>query len=251
MIRFGEGASLLSLGQPTPQPLSFDQREFIHLLTPPQDPAQGLNAVTFQWSMNKVDNPTYLTFRTLVFYGLLVVAGLALLRLLSSGLWVFGRSTWLLPLEREFSLDRASISHVFTIGTLFIGITGLFAGWLADRWGPRRFMAVWLMVASCGFFLLPLVNGIWTLAFITVLPLSLALNWGAVQGPTAITNNWFERKKAYALSWLNVGNGMGGFIVAGLAFVIVFAGWRWAAIASGSIMPVSYTHLTLPTSDLV
>ena len=64
VMRFGEGASLLSLEQTKPQPLSFDQREFIHLLTPPQDPAQGLNAVTFQWSMNKVDNPTYLTFRT-------------------------------------------------------------------------------------------------------------------------------------------------------------------------------------------
>ena len=171
--------------------------------------------------------------RTTIFYGWWVVSGLAVLRLLSAGLWVYGRSTWLLPLERELSLDRASISLVFAAGTLLIGITGLLAGWLADRLGPRLFMTLSLAVASSGFFLLAVANSLWALALIAILPLGVAFNWGAVQGPTAITNNWFERKKAYALSWLNVGNGLGGFVVPVLALTIALMGWRWAAVFSG------------------
>jgi MFS family permease len=174
--------------------------------------------------------------RTTVFYGWWVVGGLAVLRLLSSGLWVYGRSTWLLPLERDLSLDRASISLVFAVGTLLIGLTGLLAGWLADRLGPRLFMTISLMVASAGFFFLSVANSLWALALIAVLPLGVAFNWGAVQGPTAITNNWFERKKAYALSWLNVGNGLGGFIVPVLALTIALMGWRWAAAFSGAAL---------------
>jgi MFS family permease len=94
-------------------------------------------------------------------------------------------------------------------------------------------MTISLVVASSGFFLLAVANSLWALVFIAVLPLGVAFNWGAVQGPTAITNNWFERKKAYALSWLNVGNGLGGFIVPVLALTIALLGWRWAAAFSG------------------
>jgi hypothetical protein len=61
--RFGKGARLLDLGNGKPQPLSFSDREFIHLLTPPQSPAQGLDAITFSWTMEAVTDPTYLTFR--------------------------------------------------------------------------------------------------------------------------------------------------------------------------------------------
>jgi MFS family permease len=187
--------------------------------------------------------------RATVFYGWWVVSGLAVLRLLSSGLWVYGRSTWLLPLERDLSLDRASISLVFTVGTLLIGVTGLLAGWLAERLGPRLFMTISLAVASSGFFLLAVASSLWALALIAILPLGVAFNWGAVQGPTAITNNWFERKKAYALSWLNVGNGLGGFIVPVLALTIALMGWRWAAVFSGIALLAGSLAVTFMTRN--
>ncbi|MDP6037780.1 MAG: hypothetical protein QGG64_04460, partial [Candidatus Latescibacteria bacterium] len=63
VTRFGKGAHLLSLGSGKPQPLSFRGREFVHLLTPPQNPAQGLDAITFRWTSEKLVDPTFITFR--------------------------------------------------------------------------------------------------------------------------------------------------------------------------------------------
>ncbi|MCZ6635789.1 MAG: hypothetical protein O7G87_20525, partial [bacterium] len=62
-VRFGEGSRLFSLGKGSVQPLRFSGPEFVHLLSPPQDPAQGLDAVTFRWTIDTVDEPILLTFR--------------------------------------------------------------------------------------------------------------------------------------------------------------------------------------------
>jgi len=61
--RFGKGGRLFALGEGRGQALSLSGGEFVHLLTPPQDPAQGLAAVTFRWTVAAVDKPTLLTFR--------------------------------------------------------------------------------------------------------------------------------------------------------------------------------------------
>ena len=61
--RFGEGGRLFSLGKGRALALSFTGPEFVHLLTPPHDATQGLDAVTFRWSVRAVRKPTLLTFR--------------------------------------------------------------------------------------------------------------------------------------------------------------------------------------------
>ena len=61
--RFGAGGRLFALGTGQAQALSFAGREFVHLLTPPQDLARGLDAVTFRWRVEALDKPALLTFR--------------------------------------------------------------------------------------------------------------------------------------------------------------------------------------------
>ena len=61
--RFGKGGRLFSLGEGRAQALSFSGHEFVHLVTPPQDRAQGLDAVTFRWTIDALSKPTLLTFR--------------------------------------------------------------------------------------------------------------------------------------------------------------------------------------------
>jgi len=62
-MRFGPNERLLGLGKGKAQALSFNGTEFVHLLSPLQDPARGLDAVTFRWRVVAVDKPTLLTFR--------------------------------------------------------------------------------------------------------------------------------------------------------------------------------------------
>ena len=61
--RFGKDGRLYSLGGGESQAVHLPGREFIHLLTPPQDPSHGMDAVTCRWRVDTVDEPTLLTFR--------------------------------------------------------------------------------------------------------------------------------------------------------------------------------------------
>ena len=60
---FGEGGRLFDLGKEKAQALSLSKDEFEHLLTPLQDPSQGMAAVTFRWRIDTLAKPTLLTFR--------------------------------------------------------------------------------------------------------------------------------------------------------------------------------------------
>jgi MFS family permease len=182
-----------------------------------------------------------------LFYGWWVMAGLVALRFMGGGVGLSGRGLYVLPLEQALGVGRASISSIFTASQLAIGITGTLAGWLTDRYGPRKIMGICLLISGAGFFALAAANSLWQLVLIFGVPLGLAFNWGVTQPPTAITNNWFERRKATSLSLLNVGTGSGGLLLPLLALAISQLGWRWAAALSG----VAFLAVALPVVLLV
>ena len=185
--------------------------------------------------------------RPRVFYGWWVVVSLAFLRFIGSGVGLGGRSLYVLPLQSTIGVSRASISSIFTASQLTIGLTGTLAGWLVDRFGARKVMVVCLLISAAGFYALAFANSLWMLIIIFSLPLGLTYNWAVTQPATAITNNWFERRKATALSLLNVGTGSGGLVIPVLALIIGELGWRWAAALSGA----AFLAVALPVAALV
>ena len=182
-----------------------------------------------------------------VFFGWWVVASLAALRFIGSGVGMGGRSLYVLPLESSLGVSRASISSIFTASQLTIGLTGTLAGWLVDHYGPRKVMFVCLLVSATGFYALAAANSMWALILIFGVPLGLTYNWAVTQPATAITNNWFDRRKATALSLLNVGTGAGGLVIPVLALAITRLGWRWASALSG----IAFLVVALPVVALV
>src|SRR5947209_19757024 len=71
-----------------------------------------------------------------------VVAGVTFLALLASAGINATRAVLVLPLEREFAWDRATISLALSINLLLFGLCGPFAGALMLRFGVRRMMLV-------------------------------------------------------------------------------------------------------------
>ena len=182
-----------------------------------------------------------------MFYGWWVVVSLAFLRFIGSGVGLGGRSLYVLPLQSTIGVSRASISSIFTASQLSIGLTGTFAGWLVDRFGARKVMFVCVLISAAGFYGLAFADSLWMLIIIFSIPLGLTYNWAVTQPATAITNNWFERRKATALSLLNVGTGSGGLVIPVLALIIGEMGWRWAAALSGA----AFLAVALPVAALV
>jgi len=69
-----------------------------------------------------------------------IVAGVTFLALLSSAGIGATRAVLVLPLEREFGWDRATISLALSINLLLFGLCGPFTGAIMARFGVRRVM---------------------------------------------------------------------------------------------------------------
>ncbi len=114
-------------------------------------------------------------------------------------------------------------------------ILGPILGWFLDRFGPRGVIRTGVFVMGFGFMALSFVDGLLAFygAFLVVaigsslfgfFPLNVALI------------HWFEKKRARALSSMQVGMALGGLAVPIVAYALATFGWRATAFASGLIV---------------
>lgn len=148
----------------------------------------------------------------------------------------------------EFGWSRTLMSGVFSISRLEGGIEGPIAGWLTDRFGARKMLIYGVIIASVGFMLLRTVNDIVSLYLIFGLVMSIGFNLGFMHATSAAVAKWFVKKRSRALSFLIVGNGVGGAtFVPIIAWLITQFGWRVATL----ILGIATLAIPLPLSFLV
>src|SRR5258708_15499694 len=92
-----------------------------------------------------------------------VVAAVTFLALLASAGIGATRAVLVLPLEREFGWDRATISLALSINLLLFGLCGPFAGALMIRFGVRRVMVCALSTLSLAVGLSAFMHESWQL----------------------------------------------------------------------------------------
>src|SRR6185503_38200 len=92
-----------------------------------------------------------------------VAAGVTFLALLASAGIGSTRAVLVLPLEREFSWDRATVSLALSINLLLFGLCGPFAGALMARFGVRRVMLFALSTLAAAVGLSTLMQASWQL----------------------------------------------------------------------------------------
>lgn len=173
----------------------------------------------------------------LSFFGWRVVLALALMRLVGGGVGLYGRGVFLLPMEEDLGVGRDSISLVFALTGLQVGLFAPVAGMLAQRYGGRRLLLWGALSAGIGYILLFWVSSLFALYVVFALFISLGFNWSIFQAPTAITNAWFARRKALALSILSAGIGLGGLlIVPTLEALVRTNGWRATSVIAGIVI---------------
>ena len=72
-----------------------------------------------------------------IFYGWWVITAVSALYALASGTYWSGFSFYFLPITRDLSLSRTSMSLALGLARLVGGLQGPIAGYLVDRLGPR------------------------------------------------------------------------------------------------------------------
>jgi sugar phosphate permease len=151
----------------------------------------------------------------------------------------------IVPLETEFGWSRATISVAISTNLLLYGLMGPFAAGLVNRYGPRRVMALSIILIGLG-----------TLATITMRqPWQLVALWGVLVGVgtgmvaivlgATIVQRWFYLHRGLALGLLTASSATGQLLFLPLlAKLVVTSGWRWAVIVVSAvalvIAPISF-----------
>ena len=178
-----------------------------------------------------------------VFYGWwLVGIGAFVLTLVSVTVFQ-GMGTFLVALQRQFGWSRTEITGAFSLGRVEGAVLGPAEGWLVDRLGTKRMLLIGYTMIGIGFVLLSRVTNLWQLygAFFLIALGSGLGSWLAVM---AMINNWFIRRRAFAMATAMSGIHLGGFLVPVLALGIDSHGFRMTSLGIGlfllaTVLPVT------------
>lgn len=152
---------------------------------------------------------------------------------------------------RAFSL---SFSQVGFLKTGYSGALALFqipAGFMAERWGEARLLAVGTAVGALGFLALSTTDSFEQL----LLCLLLAGLGSAVQHPLSsalVSRVYEEGPRRTALGTYNFAGDLGKIALpAGISVIIVWAGWRWATRGIGVLALVAAVGILIILSNLM
>ncbi|UCD58324.1 MAG: MFS transporter [Candidatus Hydrogenedentota bacterium] len=184
--------------------------------------------------------------RRKIFYGWWIVTATNIICMLGFGTWLYCFGVFFKPMMSEFGWTRAMTAAAYS----FRGIQGGFAapvvGWAVDKYGPRIVVFIGGVIAGLGFILMCTINSL--VAFYMIYGILLSIGMSAmlyIPAMTAIAN-WFVRMRSRALSILAVGAGIGGFVCAPAAAVLITRyGWRVSFVVMGITIWVVVLPLSL------
>jgi sugar phosphate permease len=167
-----------------------------------------------------------------IFYGWYIVGAAIGLQFLQAGLVSQAFGAYLAVLSEEQGWSKTALSGAAALQQMEVALLGPVLGWAIDRFGPRIFVRVGVVVFGGGLCILSQVQSLGTFyaAFI-VIALGTSLCGFFPLNVTLI--HWFERKRARALSAMTFGLAFGGLMVPLVASSLTTFGWRPTALASG------------------
>ena len=181
-----------------------------------------------------------------VFYGWWIVAVGFTIAILNGAFYTYGFGVYFVPLLNELGGSRAALGAVIGLARLEGGLLAPLAGWVIDKYGPRRLLYFGVITMGLAFFLLSRITAMWMLYAVFLL-ISTASSFGGGRPINVAVANWFVRKRARALGILLAGIGLGGSTVVFVAWLTETYGWRTATL----IACLAYWIICIPLVSLV
>src|SRR5881275_2720093 len=152
------------------------------------------------------------------------------------GLALYGLPFFYDFMVRDFGWSRAQVTSGNAISKLIVGpLFGFFAGWLVDRFGPRRLMIAGIVMAGVALIGLGAIR---SLAGFYLFYLCNALG-NVCGGPLpnqVLLSRWFTAARGRAMGFAYLGIGIGGALVPFLAVWLAGAvGWQGALVDIGGV----------------
>ena len=158
------------------------------------------------------------------------VAATAFLALFSIvGFALYGLPFFYDFMVRDLGWTRVQVTSGNAYSKLLVGpLFGFVAGWIVDRFGPRRLMLAGIAMAGLA---LVGLGGVSTIGMFYLFYLFNALGYvcGGPLPNQVLLSRWFERSRGKAMGFAYLGIGIGGAIVPLLAHALnQKLGWRGA-----------------------
>jgi MFS family permease len=160
------------------------------------------------------------------------------LQFLQAGLLHHAFGGYVAVLQDDRGWSKTALSGAAAMQQMEAAILGPILGWIMDRFGPQGVIRVGVFLFGGGFMLLSRVQTLLEFygAFILVALGSSLCGFFPVN---VALINWFERKRARALSAMSIGLALGGIFVPAVGWSLTTYGWRATAFASGVLAIVA------------
>lgn len=143
-------------------------------------------------------------------------------------------SIFITPISAEFGWGRTAISGAISLGTLVAALLSPLVGRIADRHGPRWVIACGALIMVAALSSLSQMRSL--IVFYLAFGLARSIGQAVMeQCSTLAVAKWFIVRRPRALSFINIGRGLGGAILPAIAFSAIAAyGWRggWLTVAA-------------------
>src|SRR6266566_948529 len=165
---------------------------------------------------------------------------------------IVGMALWGLPfyydfMVQQFGWTRGQVTSGNALSKLVVGpVFGFIAGWMVDRFGPRRMMVAGIVMAAVALIGLGSIS---TLGMFYLFYVFNALGY-VCGGPLPIQvqlTRWFDKSRGKAMGFAYLGIGFGGAVVPWISHALVqHFGWQAALRALGLLILV----IALPAAFL-
>jgi sugar phosphate permease len=138
---------------------------------------------------------------------------------------------------KEFGWDRETITSGNFVAKITIGpIFGFIAGWVIDKFGPRRLMLSGIVMGGIALIGLSMMSSLWQLYFFYMFN-ALGYMCGGPLPNQVLISRWFDKGRGKAMGIVYLGIGIGGMLVPQVArWLNVKFGWHEALMILGFVM---------------
>jgi MFS family permease len=165
----------------------------------------------------------------------LVTAFLSLLAIV--GFALYGLPFFYDFMMKEFGWSRAVVTSGNFMSKLLVApLFGFIAGWIIDRYGPRRMLMAGAIMAGAALIGLAFMSSLWMFYFFYLFN-ALGYVFGGPLPCQVLISRWFDKNRGKAMGIAYLGIGTGGVIVPQLiaGFEKSF-GWHFALCGIGILM---------------
>jgi sugar phosphate permease len=162
------------------------------------------------------------------------------------GLALYGLPFYYDFMVHDFGWSRAQVTSGNALSKLLVGpLFGFMAGWVVDRFGPRRMMMAGILMAGIALIGLAHMTSLWMFYAFYLLN-ALGYVCGGPLPNQVLLSRWFDKSRGKAMGFAYLGIGIGGYLVLKLSPRLVEAfGWRGALQVLGILiialaLPMAY-----------